>query len=240
MGPNMISHENKRRLFEVVGENPKAHLSPYCWRSRMALAHKQLSFDSEPWRITEKQRIARSGGVTAPVLVDGNQWVRDSWFIASYLDDTYPGHPLFASPSDKAKSLFVNHWADNTLHPLIFRAVIAEQFPLTAKCDKDYYRERTLRKFGQTVEEIGADPESARHATKQALIPLEVTLAETPFLGGVAPDYSDYILFGTFQWPRVVSLTTFWPPESALHRWFEELLGAFDGMGRAQLPRSAL
>lgn len=240
MGPNMISHKNKRRLFEVVGENPKAHLSPYCWRSRMALAHKQLSFDSEPWHITEKQRIARSRGITAPVLVEGNQWVRDSWCIASYLDDAYPGHPLFARPSDKAKSLFVNRWADSTLHPLIFCAVIAEQFPLTAKCDKDYYRERTLRKFGQTVEEIGADPESARHAIKQALGPLEATLAETPFLGGAAPDYSDYILFGTFQWARVVSLTAFWSPENALHRWFEELLDAFDGMGRAQPPRSAL
>ncbi|WP_176797734.1 glutathione S-transferase N-terminal domain-containing protein [Ruegeria halocynthiae] len=236
----MISHEIKRRLFEVVGANPKAHLSPYCWRSRMALANKQLSFDSEPWHITEKQRIARSGGVTAPVLVDGEQWVRDSWNIASYLDDTYPAYPLFAGPSGKAKSLFVNHWADNTLHPLIFRAVIAEQFPLTAICDKDYYRERTLRKFGQAIEEIGVDPESARYAIKQALSPLEATLAETSFLGGDAPDYSDYILFGTFQWARVASRAAFWPPDSTLHRWFETLLDAFDGLGRSQPPRSAL
>lgn len=236
----MTSRENKRRLFEVVGENPQAHLSPYCWRSRMALAHKQLSFDSEPWHITEKQRIARSGGVTAPVLVDGKQWVRDSWNIASYLDDTYPAYPLFAGPSGKAKSLFVNHWADNTLHPLIFRTVIAEQFPLTANCDKDYYQERTLRKFGQSVEDIGADPETARRSTMLALSPLETTLAETSFLGGDAPDYSDYILFGTFQWARVVSRAAFWPPDSTLHRWFETLLDAFDGLGRAQPPRSAL
>lgn len=206
----------------------------------MALANKQLSFDSEPWHITEKQRIARSGGVTAPVLVDGEQWVRDSWNIASYLDDTYPAYPLFAGPSGKAKSLFVNHWADNTLHPLIFRAVIAEQFPLTAICDKDYYRERTLRKFGQAIEEIGVDPESARYAIKQALSPLEATLAETSFLGGDAPDYSDYILFGTFQWARVASRAAFWPPDSTLHRWFETLLDAFDGLGRSQPPRSAL
>ncbi len=236
----MTPRENKRKLFEVVGENPKAHLSPYCWRSRMALAHKQLSFDSEPWHITEKQRIARSGGVTAPVLVDGEQWIRDSWNIATYLDDTYPVPPLFAGPSGKAKSLFVNHWADNTLHPLIFRAVIAEQFPLTASCDKDYYQERTLRKFGQSVEDIGAEPETARRATMQAMNPLEATLVDTPFLGGASPDYSDYILFGTFQWARVVSLPPFWPTDSALHRWFETLLDTFDGMGRAQPSRSAL
>lgn len=236
----MISRENKRKLFEVVGENPKAHLSPYCWRSRMALAHKQLKFDSEPWHITEKQRIARSGGATAPVLVDGEQWVRDSWDIATYLDDTYPSNPLFSGLAGKASSLFINHWADTTLHPLIFRAVIAEQFPLTADCDKAYYQERTLRKFGESVEEIGADPETARRAAMKALSPLETALSETPFLGGEAPDYSDYILFGTFQWARVVSMTPFWHPDSALYRWFEDLLDAFDGMGRAQPPRSAL
>ena len=74
----------------------------------------------------------------------------------------------------------------------------------------------------------------------KALSPLETALSETPFLGGEAPDYSDYILFGTFQWARVVSMTPFWHPDSALYRWFEDLLDAFDGMGRAQPPRSAL
>ncbi|WP_170415645.1 glutathione S-transferase N-terminal domain-containing protein [Ruegeria atlantica] len=234
----MNTPEQKRRLFEVVGENPQAHLSPYCWRSRMALAHKRLTFASEPWHITEKQRIERSGGVTAPVLVDGGMWVRDSWQIACYLEKTYPDFPLFGGAV--AQALFCNKWADNTLHPLIFRAVIAEQFPLTARCDKIYYEERTQRKFKKSVEEIGADPKPARQAVVQALGPLEDTLAEVSFLGGGTPDYSDYILFGTFQWVRVVSHRPFWSSDSVLHRWFEALLDAFDGMGRAQPPRSEL
>ncbi|WP_425078725.1 glutathione S-transferase C-terminal domain-containing protein [Ruegeria denitrificans] len=234
----MNTPEQKRRLFEVVGENPQAHLSPYCWRSRMALAHKRLKFTSEPWHITEKQRITRSGGITAPVFVDGETWVRDSWQIACFLEQTYPDYPLFDGAV--AKALFVNKWADNTLHPLIFRAVIAEQFPLTARCDKTYYEERTLRKFKQSVEEIGADPEHARQAVVQALGPLEDTLAEVSFLGGGTPDYADFILFGTFQWVRVVSRRPFWSSDSALHRWFESLLDAFEGMGRSQPPRSEL
>ncbi|WP_298852007.1 glutathione S-transferase N-terminal domain-containing protein [uncultured Ruegeria sp.] len=236
----MKTREQKRRLFEVIGENPQTHLSPYCWRSRMALAHKRLKFVSEPWHVTEKQRIARSGGVTAPVLVDGGKWVRDSWQIASYLEESYPDYPLFDGVAGKAKALFVNRWADNALHPLIFRAVIAEQFPLTAGCDKAFYEERTQRKFEQSVEEIGADPEAARQAVVQALGPLEDTLVEVSFLGGGTPDYADYILFGTFQWVRVVSHTPFWSEGSALHRWFEALLDAFDGMGRAQPPRCML
>lgn len=232
----MTTDNNTRRLFEVIEENPRAYLSPYCRRIRMALAHKRLKFTSEPWHITEKERIAPSGGMTAPVLVDGEQWIRDSWQIATYLDETYPAYPLFDSAAGRAKCLMLSHWADSTLSPLIFPAVIAEQFPLTAECDKVYYQQRKLSKFHQSVEEIGANPEAARESVRQALHPLEMTLAETAFLGSDAPDYGDYILFGTFQWARVVSVVPFWAQESALQRW----LDALDGLGRKQLPRSAL
>ena len=206
----------------------------------MALAHKRLKFKTEPWHITEKQRIARSGGVTAPVLVDGGVWLRDSWHIATYLDGAYPEYPLFNDKSSKAKALFVNNWADKELHPMIFPAVIAEQFPLTAHCDKAYYKQRTQLKFRQSVEEIGSNPEPARQAVLQALAPLENTLAKTSFLGGNTPDYADYILFGTFQWARVVCHRPFWSLDSGLYNWFEALLDAFEGMGRAQPPRSEL
>lgn len=236
----MTTQKPARRLFEVVGENPQARLSPYCWRSRMALAHKGLPFEPEPWHVTQKDRIAKSGGITAPVLVDGEHWLRDSWQIAEYLEDSYPAHPLFPGPGNRAKALLVNHWADTVLHPQIFRAVIAQQFPLTANVDKAYYRERTQTKFGQSVDAIGADPEPARKKVAQALAPLAQTLESSPFLGGDAPDYGDYIVFGTFQWARVVSTARFWDDGNVLDRWFGALLDRFDGMGRAQKPRAAL
>lgn len=235
----MNAQENSRKLFEVIGEDPQLRPSPYCWRSHMALAHKRLHFESEPWHAIEKDRIAPSGGITAPVLVDDGVWVRDSWQIALYLDKTYADYPLFHGPSGRAKSLFLNQWADGILHPMIFRAVIAEQILLIAECDLAYYHARTRSKFGQTVEELGANPEVARESLKHALRPLEQTLSSTAFMGGENPDYGDYILFGTFQWARVVSVTTFWPSGSALQRWFDSLLDAFGGIGRRQKPRSA-
>lgn len=236
----MNPDDNTCWLFEVIGENPQARLSPYCWRSHMALAHKRLKFTSEPWHITEKDRIAPSGGITAPVLVDSERWIRDSWQIATYLDESYAAYPLFDGAVVRAKSLSLDNWADTTLHPLIFRAVIAEQFPLTAECDKHYYRQRALSKFHQSVEDIGANPEAARQSARHALHPMELTRTEAAFLGGEAPDYRDYILFGTFQWARVVSVVLFWTPNSSLQRWFDVMLDAFDGLGRKQLPRIAL
>ena len=231
-----MTEQKTRKLFEVVGENPHVLPSPYCWRTRMALAHKALRFVSEPWHAIEKDRIARSNGTTVPVLVDGEIWVRDSWDIATYLEDTYLETELFDGAAGRAKSLFLNVWADTILHPLIFRAVISEQFPLIADCDKPYYRERTLRKFGRTVDDLGAQPEISVDAVRTALAPVEMTLQSTAFFGGSAPDYADYILFGTFQWARVVSIHKFWDETDAMQRWFETLLDAFDGMGRKQMP----
>ncbi|MFA3916189.1 glutathione S-transferase N-terminal domain-containing protein [Ruegeria hyattellae] len=234
----MTGQARARRFFEVIGEDLDCRLSPYCWRSRMALAHKGLGYAPRPWHITEKDRITDSGGITAPVLVDGGRWLRDSWQIALYLDETYSEFPLIPGPAALSRCRFLNSWADSALHPGLFRAVIAEQFPLTAEIDKAYYRERTLAKFGQSVEEIGAHPEPAAAQVRTALAPVEDALSVAPYLGGDAPDYGDYILFGTFQWARVVSRRHFWPQGSALERWFDALLDAFDGMGRAQSPRA--
>ena len=47
-----------RQLYELCGSDPQRVFSPFCWRSRMALAHKGLEFESIPWRFTETQRLS--------------------------------------------------------------------------------------------------------------------------------------------------------------------------------------
>jgi hypothetical protein len=46
------------KLFELVGTDSTRPFSPFCWRTRMALAHKGLSAESIPWCFTEKHAIA--------------------------------------------------------------------------------------------------------------------------------------------------------------------------------------
>src|SRR5216684_7374116 len=46
------------KLFELVGTDEARPFSPFCWRTRMALAHKGLSAQSIPWCFTEKDAIA--------------------------------------------------------------------------------------------------------------------------------------------------------------------------------------
>mgnify|MGYP003351918129 CR=1 FL=1 len=83
-------------VYDLAGAEDGRRFSPYCWRIKMALAHKGLTAESIPWRFTEKERLAFSGQALVPVIEDGARVVSDSWTIAQYLDEAYPAHPLFA------------------------------------------------------------------------------------------------------------------------------------------------
>src|ERR1700676_1692748 len=81
------------KLFELVGTDAARPFSPFCWRTRMALAHKGLSAQTIPWCFTEKAAIAPHKSEKVPVLLDGETAVADSWGIANYLGDISPDRP---------------------------------------------------------------------------------------------------------------------------------------------------
>ena len=79
-------------LYELVGDDDR-RFSPYCWRARMAIAHKGLDANYVPCRFTEKEKFAFSGQERIPVIQDDGTAVYDSWDIACYLEDNYPDRP---------------------------------------------------------------------------------------------------------------------------------------------------
>src|SRR5580698_8701496 len=81
------------RMYDLAGAEPDRRFSPYCWRARLALAHKKLPVETIPWRFTDKAEIAPSRQNLVPVLVDGDRWIAESWAIANYLENTYPDSP---------------------------------------------------------------------------------------------------------------------------------------------------
>ena len=86
------------RLFDLAGADEQRRFSPYCWRTRLALAHKGLPVQTVAWRFTDKQAIAATGQGKVPVLVDGERWIHDSWAIAEYLEDHYTDRPSLFGP----------------------------------------------------------------------------------------------------------------------------------------------
>src|SRR3954451_13756245 len=116
-----------RKLYELVGREDDRPFSPYCWRTRMALAHKNLDAECVPWRFTEADTLAFSGQARVPVLVDDGKVVFDSWTIANYLEDTYSDMPsLFGGLTARATAAFFNNWVDNVVNPALIRVVLLD------------------------------------------------------------------------------------------------------------------
>lgn len=222
-----------RILYDLAGADPQRRFSPYCWRTKLALAHKGLSFETVPWRFTEKDVIAFSGQGRVPVLVDGERTIFDSWTIANYLEDAYPGTPsLFGGAGGRAASRTLNNWADIVLTPAIARVVLVDIFERIHEKDRAYFRESREQRFGAKLEDVVADRDGNIKALRQALDPVRATLKAQPYLGGDAPLYCDYIVFGHLQWARCISPIPLLDTGDPVCAWRERLLDAHDGFAR--------
>ena len=60
---------------------------------------------------------------------------------------------------------------------------------------------------------------------------LETTLSEQPYVAGAAPGYADYIVFSVLQYARLGCPEEFLGEGTALRRWRDGLVRAFDGLG---------
>src|SRR6266852_1331053 len=213
------------KLFELVDTDEQRPFSPFCWRTRMALSHKGLSAESIPWCFTEKDAIAPHKSEKVPVLIDDETSIADSWAIANYLEDNYPDRPsLFGGEGGRAMGRMMNWWGDLT--------VIGGMFPLIVADIPAHLKPVDALYFGKTLEEVVAARDKSVEGFRKALEPMRLTLKTQAFLGGDAPNYADYIVFGGFQWARVVSPFRLLAENDPVHAWREKLLDAFDGMAR--------
>ena len=217
-------------LYELVGRDD-LRFSPYCWRTRFALAHKGLDFDTVPVRFADKQAIAFSGQERVPVIRDGDRTVNDSWAIACYLDDAYPDLPrLFANARERAMARFVNSWFDLQVNPAFILLVVRDVYDNIDERDREYFLETREKRFGTTLDALHAARDERLPAARAALAPVRAVLADQPFIAGDEPGYADYILMGTCQWIRIVSPYRIIEPDDPVHEWRERMLALFDGM----------
>jgi glutathione S-transferase len=220
-------------LYDLAGAEDDRRFSPYCWRIRMALKHKGLEFETVPWRFTEKEVIAPHGSSTVPVLIDGGRAVGDSWTIAEYLEQAYPSRPaLFGGQESRTLSLFFSHWTVRALHPLLMRVVVLDLFGIVHEKDRAYFRESREKRFGMSLEALAAEPPRKLADLRAALEPLRPVISQNLFLSGHGPGFADYILFGTFQWARMVSPIRLLELDDPLYAWRERMLELFGGYAR--------
>jgi glutathione S-transferase len=219
-------------LYELAGYDPALRFSPYCWRIRMALAHKGLEAATVAWRFHEKASLPGApANARVPILVDGTTVVPGSQEIAFYLENRYANGPsLFGGAGGEAHARFILAWADSILIPAMAPIVAPSVLKLLHPDDRDYFRSSRERRFGATLEDLAATAGGRLPGFRAVLAPLRAALAQQPFLGGAEPSFADYGLFGCFMWARCVGAPELLAEDDPLVGWRAEMLGLFDGL----------
>ncbi|MFT6916712.1 MAG: glutathione S-transferase [Motiliproteus sp.] len=220
-------------IYELAGSDDNRRFSPYCWRSKLALAHKGLKAKTELIRFTQKDKIAHSGSPTVPVIDDGEKTISDSFNIAVYLDEAYPDAPaLLGSDIARGQAKFIETWTNTHIMGTLFRIIIMDVFNGLDEGDKAYFRETREKRFGMTLEQFEKNDDEQRAALAKALTPVRMMLSAQPFLSGAKPAYADYILMGCFMLARCGSDKKILEEDDAIHEWVDRMLGLYDGMCR--------
>ena len=159
-------------MYDLAGAADARRISPFCWRVRLALAHKGLEVETRPWRMVEKDAIAAAGVTTVPVIVDGGRGIGDSWAIADYLDQAYPDRPaLFAGPQSRALTQMIHHWTER-LHRLLVPLILREVLAHIHDMDGVYFRTSREQAFGKPLEAVIDESPAAFQRFDRALSPL--------------------------------------------------------------------
>jgi len=228
-----VTAPNKLKMYDLAAADASLRFSPYCWRVRMALAHKGLEVETIPWRFSDKAAIAPSGQGRVPVLVDGDKWVSDSWTIAEYLEDKYPDRPsLFGGAAGRALSRFYVGWGDGVLNPSLVRFLVLDIWKQVDPKDKGYFRKSREERVGTTLEAFAGERDKYLKGFRDSLLPLRLALKTQPFLGGDKPLQADYIVFGGFQWARKISDFELLAADDPVAAWRGRMLDLFNGIAK--------
>lgn len=219
-------------FYDLAGRDGR-NFSPYCWRTRMALAHKGLAPDCRDTAFTAIPGIADGEFKTVPVIDDDGERVVDSAAIADYLEARYPDAPsLFGGDTARAMCKFVHSWTNSVVHAGLARMIVKDIFDHLCAEDRDYFRASREKIFGQSLEATQADREDRLPAFRDSLYPLRLTVRGQAFLGGEQPNYADYIVFGAFQWARTISDFRLLADDDPVFAWFQRCGDLYDGLGR--------
>ncbi len=222
-------------LYDLAGAGDE-RFSPYCWRARMALAHKRLDVAINPVHFSEIPNIAGGEFKTVPVLDDNGTYMNDSFTIAEYLEKTYPDAPsLFGGPEGVNFAKFMQAWVNSVLNFSIIGMVIVDIHDKLSPVDQEYFRKTREKRFGKTLEQVQEGREERLQGFRAQLTPVRLMLASQPFLGGMEPKFVDYILFGTLQWANVSSSFKLLKQEDPINEWYDRCLDLHGAIGRAAL-----
>lgn len=218
-------------LVNARGRRP----SPYCWRTKLALAHKGLAFETKPTRFLEIKNIDQGQFKLVPVLEVDGQFIGDSMAIAATLDQQYPDKPeLLGSGVGKAAIEFFVRWTLTQVMSLGVNIVLYDIWTMLDGEDAEYFRQTREKRIGKTLEQIHADRALSYEPLIKSVEPVRQIIKSQAFISGEQPSFMDYSLSSVFQWMRTVSPHRPFPNQDPMMAWLERCFGLYDGlMGQA-------
>ena len=222
---------NMLKLYDLVLGDVELRPSPYCWIVKFALLHKGLEFETIPVGFANKEKYPDADYGRVPVLIDGEETVKDSASIVAWLDKHYPDKPLVATAGEAAAAEFYRMWMLSSFFPAIAPMLVTRIHAIAADEDKAYFRQTREARFGKTLEELAAQP-GQKEKVEAVLQPLSAPLGRFRFLGGDAPNLCDYIVAGCLMWSRISTAEDPFETPQAVAAWMERMLDLFDGYGR--------
>jgi glutathione S-transferase len=224
-------------LYELGGLTDRRY-SLYSWRARYALAHKGLTPEYRPVRVSDKAAIAFSKQDKVPILIDGDETIQDSFRIAQHLERKYPDKPLFGGEIGQSLSRFMNSWVDRTIVPRLVPLFMIDVLGIIDEGDGQHMRRTIEKAFGKSLEDLSANREKDIAAIRRLFDPVRGALRSQPFISGSQPAYADYIVFSSLQWARIVGPAELLEPSDALIAWRERMLDLYGGLGRTTPARA--
>ncbi len=114
------------RPIRIIG----SFVSPYVRKVLAAMNLKGLPYEVDPitpfYGNDEFERLSPLRRI--PVLIDGDFTISNSSVICAYLDEAYPGHPLFpADPKERARARWLEEYADTRLGDLFIWALFYQK-----------------------------------------------------------------------------------------------------------------
>jgi glutathione S-transferase len=225
--------DNNKIIFYDLALASGATISPFVWATKYAVAHKGLEMEVVPGGFTGI--MDRTGGKTErlPAIVDGDNWVLDSWLIAEYLDETYPDRPtLIGDPGIKPLTMFVESWLWKEAIGPWMTCYLKSYRDRSVPQDHAYVTESRERMFGRRIEDIIVGREDRLPTVPPALQLLRNTLAQSKWFGGDSPNYADYRLLSVFLFLASVADTPALTDDDPLRDWIDRGFDLYGGLGR--------
>jgi glutathione S-transferase len=218
-------------FYELAGADPSIRFSPYCWRIRMALAHKGVRARILPWHFGDRK--LPGGNKQVPVMVDDGEVIADSTAIAMHLEHKYHSGPsLFGGEGGEAHARFIIAWTDIVLHAALLPVAAPALIRLVKPDMQPHFREAREKRMGMSFEAARDNRAALIEKASAAMAPLRHVLKHSAFLGGEEPSYADYTVFGAFQWLRCAGNIEVLADGDPIGAWREEMLDLFGDLAR--------